>query len=101
MEYPKHELMAATLLYFFVEWGVPVHDDKKLFELSSFSTALVELTWPLILNKRNIFREVFLNFDPNAVSKLNEKKVGTPGSRASSLLLERAIIENARLICNR
>ncbi|KAL2462179.1 DNA glycosylase superfamily protein [Abeliophyllum distichum] len=84
------------------EWGVPVHDDKKLFELLSFSTALAELTWPVILNKRHIFREVFLEFDPIAVSKLNEKKVATPGSPASSLLSElklRAIIENARQIC--
>ncbi|CAA3005961.1 DNA-3-methyladenine glycosylase I [Olea europaea subsp. europaea] len=84
------------------EWGVPVHDDKKLFELLSFSTALAELTWPAILNKRDIFREVFLDFDPIAVSKLNEKKVATPGTLASSLLSElklRAIIENARQIC--
>ncbi|KAL2463051.1 DNA glycosylase superfamily protein [Forsythia ovata] len=84
------------------EWGVPVHDDKKLFELLSFSTALAELTWPVILNKRHIFREVFVDFDPFAVSKLNEKKIALPGSPASSLLSElklRAIIENARQIC--
>ncbi|KAK4395408.1 DNA-3-methyladenine glycosylase 1 [Sesamum angolense] len=40
------------------EWGVPVHDDKKLFELLSFSTALAEITWPIILSKRHIFREI-------------------------------------------
>lgn len=47
-------------------------------------------------------RDVFLDFDPIAVSKLNEKKIATPGSPASSLLSElklRAIIENARQIC--
>ncbi|KAE8656927.1 Detected protein of unknown function [Hibiscus syriacus] len=54
------------------EWGVPVHDDKKLFELLSLSGALAELTWPTILGKRHIFRETFLEFDPRAVSKLNE-----------------------------
>ncbi|KAK4413998.1 DNA-3-methyladenine glycosylase 1 [Sesamum alatum] len=84
------------------EWGLPVHDDKKLFELLSFSTALAELTWPVILSKRPIFRDVFLDFDPIAVSKLNDKKIATPGSPASSLLSEvklRAIIENARQIC--
>ncbi|XP_059641550.1 uncharacterized protein LOC132283586 [Cornus florida] len=84
------------------EWGVPVHDDKKLFELLIFSTALAELAWPAILNKRHMFREVFLDFDPIAVSKLNEKKIVIPGSFASSLLSElklRAIIENARQIC--
>ncbi|XVF35558.1 hypothetical protein REPUB_Repub18cG0156100 [Reevesia pubescens] len=83
------------------EWGVPVHDDKKLFELLVLSGALCELTWPAILSKRHIFREVFMDFDPIAVSKLNEKKLIAPGSMASSLLSEvklRAIIENARQI---
>ncbi|XP_022750252.1 uncharacterized protein LOC111299364 isoform X1 [Durio zibethinus] len=80
------------------EWGVPVHDDKKLFELLVLSGALSELTWPAILSKRHIFREVFVDFDPLAVSKLNENKLMAPGSMASSLLSElklRAIIENA------
>ncbi|KAJ8750641.1 hypothetical protein K2173_015822 [Erythroxylum novogranatense] len=84
------------------EWGVPVHDDKKLFELLVLSGALAELTWPAILSKRQIFREVFVDFDPVAVSKLNDKKVIASGSSASSLLSEpklRAIIENARQIC--
>ncbi|KAL8056311.1 hypothetical protein ABFX02_04G111300 [Erythranthe guttata] len=84
------------------EWGLPVHDDKKLFELLSLSTALAELSWPVILSKRSIFRDVFLDFDPAAVSKLNDKKIAMPGSPASSLLSEqklRAIVENARQIC--
>ncbi|XP_065850361.1 uncharacterized protein [Euphorbia lathyris] len=83
------------------EWGVPVHDDKKLFELLVFSGALAELTWPAILSKRHLFREVFADFDPIAVSKLNEKKIIAPGSTASSLLSEvklRSIMENARQI---
>ncbi|KAL4333113.1 hypothetical protein GQ457_07G044270 [Hibiscus cannabinus] len=83
------------------EWGVPVHDDKKLFELLVLSGALSELTWSAILSKRHIFREVFMDFDPLAVSKLNDKKLIAHGSVASSLLSElklRAIIENARQI---
>ncbi|MBA0752488.1 hypothetical protein Gogos_001319 [Gossypium gossypioides] len=83
------------------EWGVPVHDDKKLFELLVLSGALSELTWPAILSKRQMFREVFMDFDPAAVSKLNEKKLIAPGSVSSSLLSElklRAIIENAHQI---
>ncbi|XP_073117966.1 uncharacterized protein [Elaeis guineensis] len=83
------------------EWGVPVHDDKKLFELLVLSGALAELTWPVILSKRHIFREVFMDFDPVLVSKLNEKKLIAPGSTASFLLSEpklRAVIENARQI---
>ncbi|MBA0662034.1 hypothetical protein Goklo_006235 [Gossypium klotzschianum] len=83
------------------EWGVPVHDDKKLFELLVLAGALSDLTWPAILSKRHIFREVFADFDPLAVSKLNEKKLIAPGSTASSLLSElklRAIVENAQQI---
>ncbi|XP_076931396.1 uncharacterized protein LOC143596523 isoform X2 [Bidens hawaiensis] len=81
------------------EWGVPVHDDKKLFELLVLSGALSELTWPAILNKRHLFREVFADFDPTVVEKFNERKLVGPGSAASSLLSElklRAIVENAR-----
>ncbi|KAD4180084.1 hypothetical protein E3N88_28675 [Mikania micrantha] len=81
------------------EWGIPVHDDKKLFELLVLSGALSELTWPAILNKRHLFREVFADFDPTIVEKLSEKKLVGPGSAASSLLSElklRAIVENAR-----
>ncbi|XP_042507975.1 probable GMP synthase [glutamine-hydrolyzing] [Macadamia integrifolia] len=84
------------------EWGVPVHDDKTLFELLVLSGALAELTWPAILSKRHIFREVFLDFDPVAVSKLSDKKITAPGSTASCLLSElklRAIIDNSRQIC--
>ncbi|XP_065868346.1 uncharacterized protein [Euphorbia lathyris] len=84
------------------EWGVPVHDDKKLFELLCLSGALAEMTWPVILNKRGLFREVFLDFDPAAVSKLNDRKIALPGSPGSLLLSEsklRSIIENARQMC--
>ncbi|GFS31456.1 DNA glycosylase superfamily protein [Actinidia rufa] len=80
------------------EWGLPEHDDKKLFELLVFSGALAELTWPAILSKRHIFREVFADFDPMIVAKFSDKKITAPGSTASSLLSElklRAIIENA------
>ncbi|XP_020267282.1 uncharacterized protein LOC109842777 [Asparagus officinalis] len=83
------------------EWGVPVHDDRRLFELLVLSGALAELTWPAILSKRHIFREVFLDFDLVAVSKLNEKKIIASGSTARSLLSEPkllAIIENAHKI---
>ncbi|XP_047068864.1 uncharacterized protein LOC124676894 [Lolium rigidum] len=83
------------------EWGVPVHDDKKLFELLVLSGSLAELTWPTILNKRSVFREVFMDFDPALVSKLSERKIIAPGSPSSSLLSEqklRGVIENARQI---
>ncbi|KAG2607566.1 uncharacterized protein LOC120671369 [Panicum virgatum] len=83
------------------EWGVPVHNDRRLFELLVLSCALAELTWPEILKRRQLFREIFMDFDPAAVSKINEKKIVASGSVAHSLLSEqklRAVLENARQI---
>ncbi|CAN6177335.1 unnamed protein product [Urochloa humidicola] len=83
------------------EWGVPVHNDRRLFELLVLSGALAELTWPEILKRRQLFREIFMDFDPAAVSKINEKKLVAPGSIVHSLLSEqklRAVLENARQI---
>ncbi|OWM69569.1 hypothetical protein CDL15_Pgr014030 [Punica granatum] len=75
---------------------------KRCPWVTANSGALAELTWPSILTKRHIFREVFLDFDPVAVSKLNEKKIVAQGGPASALLSEpkvRAILENARQFC--
>lgn len=57
------------------EWGVPVHEDNKLFELLVFSQALAELTWPVILNKRDLFRKMFEDFEPSSVTQFGEKKM--------------------------
>ncbi|RID56501.1 hypothetical protein BRARA_G03695 [Brassica rapa] len=83
------------------EWGVPVHDDKKLFELLSLSGALAELSWKDILSKRQTFREVFMDFDPIAISELTNKKRTSPEIAATSLLSEqklRSILENANQV---
>uniref|UniRef100_A0A1J3K3G0 Putative GMP synthase [glutamine-hydrolyzing] n=1 Tax=Noccaea caerulescens TaxID=107243 RepID=A0A1J3K3G0_NOCCA len=83
------------------EWGVPVHDDKMLFELLVLSIALAEHSWPTILSKRQAFREVFTDFDPNVIVKMNEKLLLGPGSTGNALLSDlrlRAVIENARQI---
>ncbi|KAH0916401.1 probable GMP synthase [glutamine-hydrolyzing] [Brassica rapa] len=79
------------------EWGVPVHDDKKLFELLSLSGALSELSWTDILSRRQLLREVFMDFDPVAVSELNEKKVISAISLLSEVKL-RSILDNARQV---
>ncbi|PON33736.1 Methyladenine glycosylase [Parasponia andersonii] len=81
------------------EWGVPVHEDEKLFELLVFSQALAELTWPAILNKRDIFRKLFDKFDPSSVAQFNEKKLLSLKVNGSLVLAEpklRAIVENAK-----
>ncbi|GAV78944.1 LOW QUALITY PROTEIN: Adenine_glyco domain-containing protein, partial [Cephalotus follicularis] len=70
--------------------------------LLSLSGALAELTWLVILHKWCMFREVFSDFDPIAVSKLNDKKIASSGSPSSFLLSElklQGIIENVRQVC--
>lgn len=81
------------------EWGVPVYDDTKLFELLVFSQALGELSWPAILNKRDIFRKLFDNFDISSIAQFTEKKLLSLKVNGSLLLSEaklRAVAENAR-----
>lgn len=83
------------------EWGVPVHDDTQLFELLSLSIALAEHTWPSILYKREMFRKLFDNFNPESVANFSEEKLLSLIMHGNSLLSEaklRAIVENARLV---
>lgn len=80
------------------EWGVPVHDDRKLFELLIFSQALGELTWPAILTKRETFRKLFENFDPSSIAKFSENQQLSVRPKGGTLLSEqkfRAVVENA------
>ncbi|KAG6626751.1 DNA-3-methyladenine glycosylase [Carya illinoinensis] len=81
------------------EWGVPVYEDNKLFELLVFSQALAELTWPAILNKRDIFRKLFENFNPSSIAQFTEKQLMSLKVDGSLLLSEpklRAVVENAK-----
>jgi len=71
-EWAKNE---PNLTYHDVEWGVPQHDDQKLFEFLILEGAQAGLSWTTILNRRNGYREAFCNFDVNLVSKLNQKDI--------------------------
>ncbi len=64
----KDELMVK---YHDIEWGVPVHDDRKLFEMLILEGAQAGLTWATILKRREGYRNAFDNFDPIKVSKYN------------------------------
>jgi DNA-3-methyladenine glycosylase I len=57
------------------EWGVPVHDDRKLFEFLVLETFQAGLTWELILNRRESFREAFDNFEPIIVATYSDEKI--------------------------
>ncbi|KAG6786571.1 hypothetical protein POTOM_008177 [Populus tomentosa] len=81
------------------EWGVPVYDDRKLFELLVYSQALAELSWPAILHMRDIFRKLFDNFDPSSIAQFTEKKLLSLRFNGNLLLSEpklRAVVENAK-----
>ena len=69
------------------EWGVPVHDDRKLFEFMTLDAFQAGLSWSTILNKRENFRRAFDNFDVNKIAKYDSKKV-------TKLLKDEGIVRN-------
>lgn len=69
------------------EWGVPVHNDRKLFEFLLLEGFQAGLSWKTILHKRENFRKAFDNFDFNKIAKYDKKKI-------NSLLRDEGIIRN-------
>ena len=69
------------------EWGVPVHNDRKLFEFLLLEGFQAGLSWNTILNKRENFRKAFDNFDFNKVANYNKGKI-------NSLMDDAEIIRN-------
>lgn len=68
----KNDLLAR---YHDTEWGVPVHDDRKLFECLILEGAQAGLSWLTILQRREGYREAFAQFDPAAIARFDEEKV--------------------------
>ena len=60
------------LRYHDEEWGVPVHDDRTWFEYLLLDAFQAGLSWKTVLHKREAFREVFHNFDPEQVARMTE-----------------------------
>ncbi len=79
-----NELM---ITYHDTEWGVVVHDDRKLFEFLLLDNAQAGLSWQTILNKRENYRKAFDGFDPAKVARYDNRKI-------ESLLKDRGIIRN-------
>ena len=81
------------------EWGVPVHDDHKLFEMLILECFQAGLSWECVLNKRDAFREAFDGFDLDAVCAYSEDKLETlrnnPGIIRNRLKIQ-AAVTNAR-----
>ena len=85
--------------YHDLEWGVPVHDDRLLFEFLILEGAQAGLSWITILKKREAYRAAFAGFDPEKVARFGKaettKLLGNPGIVRNRLKLESAIT-NAR-----
>jgi len=81
------------------EWGVPVHDEHRLFELIVLEGAQAGLSWSTILNKRDHYREVFAGFDPASVATFDAAKIAVlladPGIVRNRAKVE-AAVANAR-----
>jgi DNA-3-methyladenine glycosylase I len=73
------------------EWGVPVHDDRRLFEFLTLEAAQAGLSWYTVLRKREEYRVAFDDFDPDKVARYGERRV-------KSLLANPGIIRNRQKV---
>ena len=79
---------ALYVAYHDKEWGVPVHDDRKLFEMLILEGMQAGLSWITILKKRESFRTAFDGFDPEKVARYDGEKIAE-------------LLENPNIIRNR
>lgn len=93
-----HPLM---IHYHDTEWGVPLHDDRKLFEFLVLDAAQAGLSWRTVLLKRENYRQAFDNFDAEKIARYTEKRVEklltNPGIIRNRLKV-RSAITNARTL---
>jgi len=69
------------------EWGVPVHDDRTIFEFLTLEAAQAGLSWYTVLRKRDAYRKAFAGFDPEKVARYGKKQI-------NALLNNEGIIRN-------
>jgi DNA-3-methyladenine glycosylase I len=81
----------AYVAYHDEEWGVPEHDDRRLFELLTLEGAQAGLSWATILRKREGYRRAFAGFDPAAVAAFDDRRV-------QELLEDPGIVRNRRKV---
>ena len=89
------------LAYHDEEWGVPVHDDRRLFEMLTLEGAQAGLSWSTILNKREGYRQAFADFEPAKVARFTPKKVERllqdPGIVRNRMKVESTVNNAARV----
>ena len=78
---------AAYIAYHDREWGVPLHEERGLFELLILEGAQAGLSWSTILNKRDHYRRAFDNFDARKIARYSDRKV-------ARLLADAGIVRN-------
>src|SRR5579859_613276 len=76
-----------SIRYHDEEWGIPVHDDRVLFEFLILEGAQAGLSWNTILNKRENYRRAFSGFDPRRVARYDRRKI-------AQLLRDPGIVRN-------
>jgi DNA-3-methyladenine glycosylase I len=89
------------LAYHDEEWGVPVHDERRLFEMLTLEGAQAGLSWSTILHKRDGYRRAFASFDPETVAAFTERDVERLLGDASIVrnrLKVRSAVDNARAV---
>jgi len=91
MERCNWSMKEPMLTYHDTEWGVPVHDERKLFEYLLLDGAQAGLNWEIILKRREGYRRAFAGFDPMIVASYDQAKV-------EELLLDPGIIRNRRKV---
>ena len=69
------------------EWGVPVRDDKRIFEFLTLEGAQAGLSWYTVLRKRDAYRQAFSGFDPEKVARFGKRQI-------DSLMKNAGIIRN-------
>ena len=93
---------ARYIQYHDCEWGVAVHDDRKLFEMLILEGFQAGLSWECVLNKRDAFDKAFEGFDPQRVASYESAKLqalqNDPGLIRNRLKIQAAVV-NARVFC--
>jgi len=88
-----------SIAYHDSEWGVPLHDDRGLFEFLILEGAQAGLSWETILRKRGNYRHAFDNFDPKKVARYGEERIAKLLSNAGIIrnrLKINSAVQNAR-----
>ncbi len=74
---PWSESNTQQMNYHDTEWGVPLHDDRKLFEFLILEGAQAGLSWDTVLKKRENYRAAFADFDAESIARFDGRKIGS------------------------